>query len=183
MNGNNGARTLFLIGARGCGKTSVARELARLLSRPWLDLDLFISERQQRSIAEIVRLSGWEAFRKIESACLKEAAQELGENGILATGGGAPLANENRLFMRDCGHVVWLKAPAETLARRLLADPLAEQRPSLTCLAPVEEIEKVLREREAIYRECAHSIVDGGAELAGLCREIIKLEAFDVNKA
>jgi shikimate kinase len=75
---------------------------------------------------------------------------------VISLGGGAILAEANRRVIADSGHpVVYLKAEAEELHRRIVADPAtAEQRPGLTYLGgSVEEVRQLLARRESLYQE------------------------------
>jgi shikimate kinase len=84
---------------------------------------------------------------------------------VLASGGGAILAEENRVRMKAAGPVVWLHASNEALARRLSRDRSAgENRPSLTGRPIAEEVAEVMAVREPLYRECATIIVDSERE-------------------
>ena len=56
----------------GCGKSSVGRKLSELLSCPFIDLDEYIEQRQERSIPEIFATDGEAAFRALELDSLKE---------------------------------------------------------------------------------------------------------------
>jgi shikimate kinase len=62
--------------------------------------------------------------------------------------------------LRAAGRVVWLTADADTLWARLKGDAATgERRPALTAAGGREEVEQVLQDREALYRECAHQVV------------------------
>lgn len=162
---------LYLIGPRGCGKTTVGRQLAIRLSLPFYDLDRCLQLEAGRSIAAIVAASGWDAFRARESAVLREITG-LGAGMVVATGGGIVLNAQNRAHMREHGKVAWLKAPAPVLAARLAASPAEKQRPSLTGKGLLAEIEEVMREREPLYAACAHFAVDASLPLADVCAAI-----------
>ena len=58
--------TISLTGFMGCGKSSVGRELSRLLCCPFMDLDSVIEERAGRSIPEIFATDGEAGFRQME---------------------------------------------------------------------------------------------------------------------
>ena len=60
-------QTIVIIGFMGSGKTTVGSELARLLNCRAVDLDSWITEREQRSPAEIIEQDGEAAFRRIET--------------------------------------------------------------------------------------------------------------------
>lgn len=74
------------------------------------------------------------------------------------------LSRENRDFMGQNGTVIYLRSPASTLANRLEDAPLEDQRPTLTGKPITEEMTEVLNEREALYQEAAHHVVDGTQE-------------------
>lgn len=166
---------LYLIGARGSGKTTLGQFLADRLGFPFVDLDRSLCEHVGKSIAEIVAKDGWDMFRSLESEHLR-ATPDMAENGnlVVGAGGGIVLNEENRKFLRDSGRVIWLNANAQTLARRLAANPLAEQRPSLTGRSLLEEIGDLVREREGLYRACCHMEVDGNGSPEEICGHILE---------
>ena len=80
---------------------------------------------------------------------------------ILATGGGAVVRESNRRILAGHGFVVWLKAGAAELARRLEADRRAgAERPSLTAAGTIAEIAAVLEARNALYAEVADLAIE-----------------------
>lgn len=163
--------TIFLIGPRGSGKTTVGRLLAKHLGLPFQDTDRLARERAGRSIAELVEKEGWPAFRALEAACLADAAGTA-QDVVIATGGGAVLAPENRERMRKAGRVFYLQVPLDTLAQRLERNLSAGSRPSLTGRDPVEELAAVVAEREPLYRETAHHVVAADRPLKQIVREL-----------
>lgn len=150
---------ITLIGYRGCGKSSVAPLVARSLGWEWFDSDQIIEQQAGCSIREIFEAEGEAGFRRREMQILE---QLLGQsNLVLAAGGGAVLAEENRRLMRAAGPVVWLQATAETLARRISEDnSSAQRRPSLTGKSVCDEIADVLAVRTPVYQEAATHIID-----------------------
>lgn len=150
---------VFLIGYRGTGKTSVARELAIRLSCDWLDADDVIEQRAGKSIAEIFADDGETAFRDLEAAVLAELSGKTGL--VVSLGGGAVLRESNRSVIRSAGSVVWLTASVDLIVARLAADETtASRRPNLTSAGGRAEIENLLNQRMPLYRECATLIVD-----------------------
>lgn len=170
---------IFLVGPRACGKTTVGRQLAALRRVPFTDTDALIQEREQRSIADIVAEEGWPVFRRLESEALKEAARRCGypdaPRGVIATGGGMVLAEENRRFLRHAGETVFLQAPAATLTARLTRRALPSQRPSLTGGDTAREAAAVLAERLPLYKSSARHWVDATLPIHDLCALLQRL--------
>ncbi|CAI0866021.1 shikimate kinase AroL [Serratia ficaria] len=172
-------QTLFMVGARGAGKTTVGSALALALGYQFVDTDLFMQQAAQMSVAEMVEREGWLGFRRRESIALQTVTKP---STIIATGGGAILAEENRQFMRRQGTVIYLRSPASVLAQRLEEYPEDAQRPTLTGRPIAEEMREVLAAREALYQETAHHVMDGTGNpqqvvaqiLAVLQRETVK---------
>ncbi len=149
---------IFLIGYRGSGKTTVAKHLSAQLGCPWVDADVELERCAGKSITTIFAEDGEEAFRDLESRVVAQWAER--DQTIVALGGGAVLRQENRTAIAT-GTTVWLQATAETLARRITADPTsAARRPSLTGGGSEAEISEVLAQRTEIYRQCADFQVD-----------------------
>ena len=155
-------KLIYLVGARASGKTTVGERLARDLNLPCLDTDRRMGLRHGVSVAEVVEKLGWPGFRALESEILAEVSTE--SPAVVATGGGMVLAEANRRLMKDSGLVFYLSAPAEVLAERMAQDPKSAQRPSLTGRSPVEEVAQVLAEREELYRNAAHHVIDASAD-------------------
>jgi len=154
-------KPIFLIGSRGCGKTTVGQRLAEACQFAFLDTDVVLQQRAEKSIAGIVAEEGWPAFRARETQTLQSVTAP---QTVIATGGGIILAAVNREFLRTHGIVIYLKAPVAVLAGRLEAFPEESQRPSLTGKPISEEVREVLAERDALYRETAHYVVDAACE-------------------
>ncbi|MCC6793917.1 MAG: AAA family ATPase [Candidatus Hydrogenedentes bacterium] len=150
------SRNIVLIGARGSGKSAVARELSRLTGRSAYSTDEEIVRRSGCSIADFVAAKGWDAFRDLESGVVREISTR--DSLIIDTGGGAILRQENVDALRAGGHVFWLRAPGAVLADRIKDDT---QRPSLTgSKSFVDEIEDVVAARTPLYTAAAHDIID-----------------------
>ena len=155
--------TITLIGYRGSGKSSVAPLLAQQLNLEWVDSDRRIEEVTGLSIREIFAHQGEAGFRCCERTVIAELAQQ--SSLIIAAGGGAILAPENRACLRNAGPVIWLQASIATLTDRISGDAgTPENRPALTNRNSLEEeITEVLSARTPLYRECATLQVDTDA--------------------
>lgn len=139
-------RTIYLTGFMGSGKSVVGRELARLLRRPFIDLDLSIQRATGSSAASLLERRGEVAFRKLERAALMRAAKR--RDAVVALGGGTLLDPRNRALVKK-GHLVGLSCSRAELVRRLA--PLRASRPLLAGGALDIRVEELLAARAASY--------------------------------
>lgn len=150
---------LVLIGYRATGKTTIARLLAERLGWEWIDADVEIERRAGKSIARIFADEGEPAFRDLEARVTADLCRR--DALVLASGGGAPMRDDNRRAMREGGLVVWLQARPATILARMTGDATtAARRPSLTEKDPLAEIVHLLEVRLPAYRETAQLVVD-----------------------
>lgn len=169
---------LFLIGPRGCGKTTVGMALADSLNRRFVDTDQWLQSQLNMTVAEIVEREEWAGFRARETAALEAVTAP---STVIATGGGIILTEFNRHFMQNNGIVVYLCAPVSVLVNRLQAAPEEDLRPTLTGKPLSEEVQEVLEERDALYREVAHIIIDATNEPSQVISEIRSALAQTIN--
>jgi len=149
---------IILIGARGCGKSTIGRLLAERLGRPYFDSDDEIEAHAGKSIAEIFAAEGETGFRDRETQVVADLAAQ--DRAVIALGGGAVVRPENRRAI-EAAHVVWLTASPATLWRRIEADAAtARRRPQLSPQGGITEIIATLDARREIYGRCAHLVVD-----------------------
>lgn len=170
----NPAPNVFLIGPMGAGKSSVGRRLAAHFALAFTDLDSLIERRTGTSVATIFAIEGEAGFRRRESALLAEAVAADGI--LLATGGGAILAPENRRLLAARGFIVWLETSVDQQLARLAHD---RQRPLLEATDRRARLEHLAAERDPIYRRLADLIVPGDARS---CRAAVERAAGLLDK-
>jgi shikimate kinase len=150
---------IFLVGFMGCGKSTIARGLARLSGWEYVDLDARVCELAGiESVAEIFERSGEEEFRRLE----RQAVDMLSPTSrtIVATGGGAPCYGDNMERFMALGTTVYLKMSPLALRDRLLHVRVV--RPKIVGMGPEELLDYVttlLAEREKYYSR-ARVIID-----------------------
>ena len=150
-------RNIVLIGMPGAGKTTTGKRLARLLGRPFVDIDDEIALRCGKTAAQIIEQQGEDAFRQIESEVTGDICSRSGL--VVACGGGVVTRPENRDFLRQNGLVV--------LVNRPLAELSSKGRP----MSMAKGVEQLAAERMDAYRswsdvriECTGT-AEGDAEL------------------
>lgn len=152
-----GHGNIILVGLMGAGKTSVGRVLARLLGKEFFDSDHEIERITGVRIPVIFEIEGEAGFRAREHKMIAELVSR--ENILLATGGGAVLSKDNRDLLRANGTVIYLRAPVKSLLRRTQRD---RTRPLLQVPDPAAKLSELFEQRDPLYREVAHLIVDTG---------------------
>jgi shikimate kinase len=148
---------IFLIGLMGAGKTSVGRLLARRLGKTFYDCDHEVERTTGVRIPVIFEIEGESGFRARETRMLCELCAS--EGVVLATGGGAVLAPENRKALAEGGIVVYLRASPHDLWQRTRHD---RNRPLLQTADPLAKLTELYAERDPLYREIADVVVDTG---------------------
>jgi shikimate kinase len=120
-------RPIVITGFMGCGKTEVARALARRLEAEMLDLDEFITRETGRTPAKLIDEDGEPAFRDIEFEALTNVLENKNIE-VLALGGGAWIQFRNReLLTENESLIVWLDTPFQVCWTRI--ESAGEDRP------------------------------------------------------
>lgn len=152
----NPARNLVLVGPMGAGKTSVGKRLASRLGLAFVDCDHRLEELTGATVPLIFECEGEAGFRARESQLIAELMR--GDGQLVATGGGAVLAAENRRQLAAGGFVVWLRASVPHQIERLARD---RSRPLLAVPDREARLAALAAERDPLYRELADLAFDG----------------------
>lgn len=154
----------------GAGKTTVGRVLARELKFGFIDTDHEIEARTGVDIPTVFEIEGESGFRNRESRVIDELTHE--PDVVLATGGGVILDPGNRRCLRERGTVVYLAASPETLYDRTRND---RSRPLLQVDDRLATLRNLYAQRDPLYREIAHVIIEvGSTQARHVARRIMK---------
>ncbi len=149
---------VFLVGYMGAGKTSLGKRLANKLSLQFLDLDLYIEEREGYTVREIFQNEGESYFRKVEHSIIQSICSD-DTKWLVSTGGGTPCFHENMELMNSSGVTVYLKTSPEALHERLVKAkqkrPLLENRSNDEMLS---YIQRHLIERMPYYEQSSITV-------------------------
>ena len=172
------ARTVFLAGLMGAGKSSVARELGKLLGAEVVDSDEMVEREAGMKIPEIFAAEGEAGFRARERAAVAALVERGGV--VVALGGGALVQAGVAELLTERGVVVYLRARAETLARRVGSGAGRPLLAGLDEAGRLAKLRELLAAREPFYRK-AQVIVDTdnrsprkiAQEIAERAREVV----------
>jgi shikimate kinase len=151
----NPAPNLVLIGPMGAGKTSIGRRLAAQLGLAFVDADHRLEEMTGAAIPLIFECEGEAGFRQREAELIAQLMR--GEGQLVATGGGAVLAEGNRRALGERGYVVYLRVGLEQQLDRLARD---RSRPLLASGDKRGKLEALAQARGPIYESLADCIFD-----------------------
>ena len=151
---------VVLLGYMGSGKSSVGKILANSKGYELLDLDHYIEQQEQLSVADLFEKRGHIEFRKLEVKAVQKICRTH-TNIILALGGGTPCYGNTMAFLNNHPDVftIYLKSSVGTLKNRLIFEK--SKRPLIANINDndlAEFIAKHLFERLKYYNEAPWSI-------------------------
>ncbi len=153
---------IVLVGMPGSGKTTVGKILSEQTGMPFYDTDEYLEKKFTRKIPDIINTDGEQAFRKMETEVLEELTKMSG--CIIATGGGAVLAEQNRYLLKQNGKCVYIKRDISKLATT--GRPLSS--------GGMERLEELFRKRSPIYESLSDFSVDINENSKECAEKIIK---------
>jgi len=137
----------------GAGKSTVGKALAERAGREFRDTDSLLQHRFGRTVTDIFRIYGEEAFRAHETSIL----ESLSEGPyVLATGGGIVLREENWAHLKRLGVTLYLHASAEVLIERL--ERSRRKRPLLENDDWEDRVRALLASRQILYQRSDVSV-------------------------
>lgn len=162
LNLEKSKENICLIGMPGSGKTSLAREVARLSGRAFADTDLEIEKIKGMTCQDIIEKKGIQAFRLIEKEVIGKISKCQGM--VIATGGGSILDRENLDRLRSSSQLVYIKRDLARLSHE--GRPLS-QGPGA--------IERLYQERKNLYEKAGDFTVQvREGQLSETAKEILK---------
>jgi|SRR5262245_51800688 len=158
---------IFLVGFMGAGKTTIGKALAKRLGYEFLDSDAIIESTAGSSIPEIFASLGEDEFRSLERETLKSMSGL--SRAVVALGGGAYIAEENRELLRGIGISIWIDCPFELCWSRVSKET---HRPLLKSFT---EMAALLEKRRPAYGQADLTIEIGGRPPARVVREMVEM--------
>lgn len=160
-----------LIGLRGAGKSTVGRDLARRLDRPFAELDGLIEDEVGLGLAEIFAIHGESYYRRLERDVLTRFVSG-GTPAVLATGGSLVTDRTTFDLLKRSAVTIWLRARPELHLERVSAQ--GDRRPMAGRADPLSDLTALLKERESLYAEADITIDTTGLSIEDVVREALR---------
>lgn len=153
---------IVLSGMPGCGKSTIAKEISKILNFELIDTDKLIEEKEKVTIKEIFEMHGEKYFRDCESDVIKSI---MSKNGcVISTGGGAVLRKDNVVNLKHNGEIVYLNRPIDQIIAT--SDrPLSSNR---------DDLIKRFNERKDIYENTCDLMINIGSSLEDNIKKIME---------
>ena len=115
---DSGRRSIiFLTGFMGSGKSTIGPILANTLGYGFVDLDLYIEQKEKKKIGDIFKEDGENKFREMERRFLLEVSRS--PRRVISLGGGTITDQASLELVKETGLLVYLKAEPEYIYKRL----------------------------------------------------------------
>lgn len=157
-----------LIGMPSCGKSTLGKELAKALNKPFYDADELFLEKFNVSPSDYILNFGESAFREKESEVIKEISKKTGV--VISTGGGAVERNENLQNLKINGVIIYVKRDIDKL--------VTDGRP----LSNNVGVKALYERRKDKYESFCNVEVDNNGDIENAKKEILKSYEIACNK-
>lgn len=160
-------QNIVLSGMPGCGKSTIGKELAKRLNKEFLDTDVLIREKEGKSADIIIRESGIDYFRDVESKVIEEISTK--QNCVISTGGGAILRGQNVDFLKQNGTILFID-------RKITNIRPTDDRPLSNNFEKLKELYKT---RYPIYKASCDIQIKNNKDVNSVVEKLISI--FDNN--
>lgn len=166
-------RNVFLVGFMGTGKTTIGKELAKMMGRKFQDLDAELEKRLGQSVVDYFAEFGEAKFREAEERVAVELSTT--NNRVIATGGGTILNPRIYEALDATGLLICLYTQRDDLVDRLKRN---DKRPLVRGQSPEEikvKVDQLLKERSEKYERVKIRIDTSDLTPMAAARKIFEL--------
>ncbi len=166
------ARRIALLGLRGAGKSALGKDAADRLQLPFVELDSVMEATNGLEIGEIFALYGPQGYRRLESHCLDIVIKRY-DKVVLAVAGGIVEEPSTYRTLLSRFTTIWLSASPDEHMSRVIEQ--GDRRPMADDPSAMEELKRILSEREELYARAAHHIDTSGRSFRETSDELVEL--------
>lgn len=157
---------IAFIGMMGCGKTSLSKEISKILNLEYISIDEEIEKASKSTITDIFDTYGEEYFRKIESKCLLKFINS--NNCIVDCGGGIVINSKNIADLKDHDFTIVF---IDRKPNQIIKDINMKNRPLIK--KTPNKIYDIYNERIELYKLSADIIIENDKTYNEILFEII----------
>ena len=169
---------IILEGFVTSGKSAVSKAIAKKNGYPVVDVAKEVSKRLNMTGNEVSDRFGDVYFHAMETFILDElAGKKKQKPSVLIISSAVPAFPQNQKYLKDLGHVYYLKVKKGTVVERL------GEREKYKWITAAEEdlterVAHLLKEREPGYKKCADYVIEADKKTPEeIADEILALEA------
>jgi shikimate kinase len=144
--------SVILTGMPGSGKSTLGVLLAKELRLDFIDTDILIQTREQKTLQEIIDTHDYLELRRIEELVLLEN-DFMGM--VVATGGSAVYSEKGMLHLKKLGRVVYLSCSLSQLQKRI-----HNYETRGIAMLPGQSLQSLFAERRVLYERYADLVID-----------------------
>ena len=161
-------KNIILCGFMGCAKTTIGKLVAKKINMDFVDLDIYIEQKQDMTVSDIFAKYGEAYFRQLERQATVELSQM--NNKVIAAGGGTLIFKENVDVFKNSGVIILIDASLKAISERLKYD---NTRPLLARPDKEKAMKELYEKRLPIYKSAADLIINGNNSPEYVCMDII----------
>lgn len=172
VNPEGQVRGVALIGLRGAGKSTLGERLAEAVGVPFIRIGDVIEQLGGMSISELFSLGGQKAYRRLERQALQHVLDNYPASVIEA---GGSLVSEPATYAELLGsfYTVWVRATPEEHMNRVVVQ--GDLRPVQASREAMDDLKRILAEREAEYRAANHTLDTSGRSVEACLDELMDM--------
>lgn len=153
---------IVFIGMPGSGKSYIGKQIATILNKDFIDIDLLIEKRNNLTCKEIINNYGISYFRNEEQKVICSLNNQRGL--IISTGGGSILNKNNMTNLKENGIIIYLKRALNKLE-------ISSSRPLSNNSSKLKEL---YTSRKELYIQYSDIVIDNNKNMKDVCNLIIK---------
>jgi len=157
-NSKGSKKNIVLTGFMGVGKDTVGKVVAQTLGFKFIATDELITQREKKSLSEIINTKGEEYLHSVEQEILEELSKDKKGRMVISTGGEIVAHEPSCELIKKLGLVVYLHTSPNEIFNRMIKTPnKRHQFKDLKGAELEKEVNHLMEIRENLY-ECIKDV-------------------------